>query len=1130
MPKSSAQELLKPFGWEDAYQLLEIIGSGAAGEVWKAVRVADGKVVAIKLTLKHRAGDERLLARMEAEAEALLRLKLAGRHPGVVPFLDSRMSEHSACLVMEYVPGPVLTEWCEAENPGALEIAGMMARVADAAGWFHAHGITHRDLKPANVIVTEGTKVPVIVDFSIAKQADELIGLTLTHEALGTTPYLAPEQAGCQGGRATPASDVYSLGAILYELLTERHPHPGNIQEVFRRFSEEIMPVRPTAWNPGLPRDLERVVMKCLSHRPADRYPSGAELAEDLFRLADGGSVRVRTVTAAHTLWRHAKRRPVTSSLAAGLLLLFTGTAWIWQARQEEGRMRQLEASLAERLRARTWSGAEIHDTEGWMARLGGLSSRWRGLVAQDMVSDIKEALLSEDFWIADKDWISPAAMPWLHETGHPDASLLEESLKKRRAQWRTLHAITTPMDSLHPLLPGDAIRVTDGGWMERIIPASGSTPGDDWVWLNEEFLSPSEVAFSFRLEKDAPVRTGVWLDFDRLPIEIWLLQRGQTCPALPEGVDFGDDPAALLLITGGRLARMIPVGVTSWFSQTMVLTVRFENATLLADLNGRWTLKQDELFHFASTRRPSRIALNWPHGLGMRSITIRRRSSPHSESLMEQADVHLRKKRFSEAERLYTFLEAQPGTASEAVHKLGVCAAKFGDLRKAMAHWDEGSRMGDDLWCQLSALRLWLNAARLYGREKASPFMARLPQTRNLHPTFFTQLGPVDQALIRDLYRPVGRGPSIFHLPAQLALDTTAAWELSRASNLWTASECALKLHAADLDKAAARVLERALTAKPRPQVDETATRLRGDALDKWQRIFVTDPDPALAAIAPRIPGWDEDAVLSSLRRFQEARVLARAGRLEEAGGLLAASSPQPREFLRLSLGRVLLQGCLMDLQGAFDQAKTVWEAADQLPVDPIRDDTDLLMDAMILRTAARTWSRESVIHLLGGFVSQDGLGVAGDRKCAWFLDTFVKDDTLVHALNAIATSAKGRELIRKSALREEPWRVLIQEWLQLATTAYLEKACLWAAVPPNEPPPARTAAEALLKSLSADHENSRIHEIFHDWNTLPGGKPRDSATPPSIPGLQAMLQARWNRLQQAEKAPATPAVSGNP
>jgi serine/threonine protein kinase len=1105
MLKSSSQTLLEPFGWHTTYQLQHVIGKGASGEVWKAIRSSDHKVVAIKLMLEHRIGDERLLARMEAEADALQRLKTAGQHPGIVPIIDFHLVDLRACLVMDYVPGLVLTDWCDTENPSPLQTTSLMAKVAAAAGWFHAQGIIHRDLKPANVIVKEGSHSPVIVDFSIAKQNHELVALTLTQEALGTIPYMAPEQLGCHGGTITAATDVYALGSVLYELLTGKHPHPGSLQEVFFRFSNEIAPIPPSQWNADIPRDLEKVILKCLEHRPQDRYPSGTELAADLQLIADGGTVTVNRITGLHRVVRHAKKRPFTSALIASLGLLFVGYVSAWHARTEEARLRGLESQLSTRLRATSWSAEDIRATEQCIEQLGTNAALWRDVMAQDMVTDIKNALASDTFWTSDQTWIKPAAMPWLQQQQHSDHASLQTALAKRRNHWREVSSVTASRAKTQNLLPPESTFLNADGRFTRL---SHSHP-DDWLFLKEDYLSPIEVRLQCLFTKGSPIRTAIKLDYDRLAVEVWLLARGQSCPSLTGDLDLSDHPAALVLITGAQVRQIVPIHEPIPLGTPLNLTVRFENATIHADLNGRWQLQQDELFHFASTRRHGQIALHWPSGMEMDGLTLLRRSGS-SESLMEQADLHFRKKRYAEAMRLYTYLEAQPDTANQALYKLGECQTQLGDSRKAMAHWDEGSQGGDDLWRQLCALNLWLNTIRLDGPEIASSTMARLPLPRLLHPTFLTQLGPTIQRRIRHHYRPVGRGPAIYHLPPQLALDATSAWELSGASTMEIAAECALKLHAAGLDQATKLVLERALIAAPTLHDAKTIAALRSTALDQWQRFFPIDP--YFDELTAKIPDWSQDATLGSFHQLQTARQLARDGNPAGAEQLLKSRTTSPPESLRYQQALALVQGCLAQLRGAPDQAKTLWAVAAQLPLDPNQGHTDLIMDAIILRSAAQNWDRESVIQLLGGFVAQHGLGIVGDDKCALFLDTFVRDDSLVQALNTVASSPQGQILIQTAALRSSPWRVWIRDWLHLITATFLEKTCRWPApnTTPAAPHPAHSAATLLIQTLATATDLPSLQPLLQHWN-----QPHPTTDLPLSAPLKSLLQARWKHLQ---------------
>src|SRR5262249_8629700 len=216
-------------------------------------------------------------------------------------------------------------------KPWALRAAaGLVETLARAIHAAHRLGVVHRDLKPANILLTSDG-IPKIADFGLAKCLDTETGLTRTEWIVGSPSYMAPEQAG-EGGRSIgPRADLYSLGAILYELITGRPPfHAATVLETVEQV-RSVSPAAPARLRPGLPRDLATICLKCLEKDPARRYESAAELAEDLRRFQAGEAIRARPAGAHERLLRWCRREPAVCSMALALLLGLVGVATQWR-------------------------------------------------------------------------------------------------------------------------------------------------------------------------------------------------------------------------------------------------------------------------------------------------------------------------------------------------------------------------------------------------------------------------------------------------------------------------------------------------------------------------------------------------------------------------------------------------------------------------------------------------------------------------------------------------------------------------------------------------------------------------------------------------------------------------------
>lgn len=327
------------------YVLLGKIAEGGMGVVYDARQVSLNKRVALKLIRSGGLATEAEVRRFKTEAEAAARLD----HPNIVPVFEVGQHEGQHYVAMKLVEGESLAEQLRAgiwrserrpERERQRSIATLLAKAGRAVHHAHQRGVIHRDLKPGNILLDEAGE-PHVTDFGLAKLLEGGQELTLSQAVLGTPAYMAPEQALGKSRDVTTAADIYSLGAVLYELLTGQPPFRGESRVQILEQVTSREPPAPRSVQPAIARDLEIICLKCLAKEPSRRYGSAEALAEDLERWLRGEPIQARPVSLGERLFLWARRHPVTAGLsaavAASLVLGVAGVTWQWRRAEHQG-------------------------------------------------------------------------------------------------------------------------------------------------------------------------------------------------------------------------------------------------------------------------------------------------------------------------------------------------------------------------------------------------------------------------------------------------------------------------------------------------------------------------------------------------------------------------------------------------------------------------------------------------------------------------------------------------------------------------------------------------------------------------------------------------------------------------
>lgn len=1048
-----------PIGQIGDYELLAEIARGGMGVVYKARHRVLDRLVAIKIPRASQLEDEGE-ARFLREARSAAQL----RHPHICPIYEVGHAGRQPFIALGFIDGPTLRQWLRDEEGNARVAAEIIAKVARAVHYAHEQGVIHRDIKPSNIMLDGDSREPMLMDFGLAKQlSDQESHVTKSGQVMGTPVYMAPEQAAGHHEKIGPLSDVYALGAVLYELLTGRPPYAGSTGEVIRQVQSEPPPA-PRKLSPSVHRDLETICLKAMAKEPAARYADAAALAEDLQRFCAGEAILARregvvgrSRRALRRHWRLIAAVLLVSAVAGGLASYFAFGA------REAQHVTALTRQFNEHLRRSAWGEEDLAAMESLAGELSQLDPRAAAELRTQLHDSFARRIggrISNPAALSEADIAGiEADIEWLAARAPNAVPPLRERLQARLRTWQPVVELAAPFDGWQDVFADDdedkkhddeyhGVSVNAQG---RLVAAQIDDESPKFATRVVHTVEPSVGNVRLRVVFDSK-----WKNANQIGLMLYARQgrgyvfrlavppapkrRAATSPQLRfwnlmEKADLAD----IEILRDGHLLRQRSVRINNLVGPDgqLVLEATAEGGRVRFRVGDAEPLAFEDIFPYTGGGQ-EHYGLLWPAGVPLVSLSAQRQPLPVQPGELEEGDELFAQQQWEEALRLYrrqAGLAASQQLRDRARYKEALCLLRLQRDDDAEAILESLAQTPDERLQLLAACQLWVQRLtnlefveadvifeHLESRYSFEELALLVPEEQRrdiLRRTYHTTVGMNLYRFSEEELRFLERAHAVAELlsiNANPGVKNLQVWQLLRGYHAMGEIDKGIRLVRRYLAS------NNALGSVSIVQECSWLLRQRGQ-FSEAMRLINQQMGDRDREHAP--PG-------RSVLLVERARIHAAAGNWKRARQDLD-------DFLVLDSGTFnyrdysaacLLRGFLHERDGENEQALELWRRGNyETWVQEVKGGTSssnlngmAAAHALFLGSLSESLSDRDVSELVSLAFPVRNSGVTGK-----LLQQYVH--IISPAVRGMARSERGREVIRQTAFQEVPLRQLLRD-----------------------------------------------------------------------------------------------------